>query len=441
MAGESPVARVVGRNGHDGSRAVAGQHVVGDIDRNGASGEGIHGVGTRRYAAHMPCLGDALALRTFLGALDILLDGGAVLARRQVEGPFVLGGDDHEGHAENRVGTRGENLQFAVAALDVEEDLRTDRAADPVALNLLERVAPGQRVESVQHALGVGRHAQQPLLHALLLHGVSAADRKSVAHLVVGQHGTQFRAPVDHRVGAERQTVVLQHLLPAGVVPAVPFVGREVHFGRAGGVQPFVAAFGEGLDELRDGSRLLRIVAVVVVVHLQEGPLRPLVVAGIARADLAVPVERETDLVQLLAVAGDVALGGHGRMLPRLDGVLLGRKAEGVVAHRVQHVEALLPLVAGIDVRCDITQRVTYVQTRSRGIGEHVEYVEFRPCGVDFDVVGFIVPPALLPAGFDLSEVVFHSLMRSLFALCKLFNGKGSKKARIFVRSGLFFSR
>ena len=103
----------------------------------------------------------------------------------------MLGGDDHERHTEDRVGTRGEDLQLAVRTLDVEEDLRTLRAADPVALDLLERVAPLEAVESVEHALGVGRHAQQPLFHALLLHGVAAAHRQSVVYLVVGQH----RAP------------------------------------------------------------------------------------------------------------------------------------------------------------------------------------------------------------------------------------------------------
>ena len=142
--------------------------------------------------------------------------------------------------------------------------------------------------------------------------------------------------------------------------------------------------------------------------HFEERPLRPLVVAGVARAHLAVPVERETDLVQLLAVAGDVLLGRHGRVLARLDGVLLGGQAEGVVSHRVQDVEALEPLVARVDVRGDVAQRVPDVQARSRRIGEHVQHIEFGPRGVRFHLVGLVRPPAALPFGLDLLEIVLH---------------------------------
>ena len=398
----------MGRDGHDGSRAVAGEHIVGDVDRNGAAREGVDRAGARRHAAHALRVGDAVALRALLRLVEVGGHGGAVLLGRQEVDPFVLGGNDHERHAEDRVGTRGEDLQLAVRTLDVEEDLRTLRAADPVALDLLERVAPLEAVESVEHALGVGRHAQQPLFHALLLHGVAAAHRQPVVHLVVGQHRAQLRAPVDHRVGAEGQAVVLQHLLAALLVPGVPLVGREVQLLRCGGVDPLGARSGEGGLELPDRAGLLPAVVVVVREHLEEGPLRPLVVGRVARAHLAVPVEREADLVELLAVAGDVLLGRHGRVLPRRDGVLLGRQAEGVVAHRVQDVEAFEALVARVDVRGDVAQRMPHVQACARRVGEHVEHVELRPCGVDLDVVGLLVAPALLPAGFDLLEIVVH---------------------------------
>ena len=408
VAGESIVARVVGRNGHDRAGAVAGQHVVGDIDRNGLAGKGVDGAGTRGHAADALGLGDALALGTLAGLGDVLLDGGPVVGRREFIDPLVLGGDDHEGHAEDRVGARGEDFELAVRALDVEEDLRADRAADPVALDLLERIAPGELVQPVEHALGVGRDAQEPLLHAFLLDGVAAAHRQAVAHLVVGQHGAELGAPVDHRVGAVGEAVVLQHLLLAGLVPAVPLGGREAHIDGAGGVEALAAVFGECLDELGDGARLMGIVAVVVVVHLEERPLRPLVIGRVAGADFALPVEREADLVQLLAVAGDVALGGDGGVLARLDGVLLGGETERVVAHGVQDVEALEPLVARIDVRGDVPQRMPHVQACPRGVGEHVEDVVFGPRGVGGHLVGAALLPALLPLGFDLSEIVFH---------------------------------
>ena len=398
------------RNGHDGARSVAREHVVRDVDRNGPSREGVDGIRACRHTAYALRVGDAVALRTLLRLLDVGLDLRTVLRGRQFADPLVLGGDDHERYAEDRIGPRGEDFQFLVRALNVEEDLGALRTSDPVALDLLQRVAPFEPVQSVEHPLGVGRHAQQPLLHALLLDRIAAAHRKSVMHLVIGQHRPEFRTPVHHRIGAERQAVVLQHLLAALLVPRVPLVGREVQLLRRGGVDPFGARPGEGRRKLLDGPRLTATVVVVVGEHFEEGPLRPLVVGRVARAHLAVPVEREADLVQLLAVAGDVLLGRDGRVLPRLDGILLGREPEGVVTHRVQDVEAFQPLVARVDVRGDVAQRVPDVQPRPRRVGEHVQHIELRTRGVRLDLVGLPLAPALLPLRLDLLEIVLHIL-------------------------------
>ena len=346
MTGEGIVARVVRRHGHDRSGAVSRQHVVRDVDRYLASREGVDGIRTGEDAAHAPRLGDALALGAFLGLFEIILDGRLVFGRGELVDPFVFGSDDHEGDAEDRVGARGEDFEFAVETAHVEEDLCTLRAADPVTLDLFERFAPLERFQSVEHSLRIGRHAQQPLLHAFLYDGIAAAHRQPVLHLVVGQHRTQLRAPVDHRVGAVGQAVVLQHLFAPVLVHARPVGGREMQFGGAGRINPFGAAAGERLFQLPDRARLLPVAAIVAAEHFQEGPLRPLVVARVAGAHFAVPVERETDLVELFAVTGDVVFGGDGRMLSRLDGVLFGRQTEGVVAHRMQHVETALALVA-----------------------------------------------------------------------------------------------
>ena len=95
-------------------------------------------------------------------------------------------------------------------------------------------------------------------------------------------------------------------------------------------------------------------------------------------------------------------------MLPRLNGVLFGRQAESVVAHRMKYVEAAKPFVARVDVRSDIAQRVSDVQTRTRRVGEHVEHVEFGTCGIGFHAIGFLFLPAALPLGFYLFEIVLH---------------------------------
>ena len=80
--------------------------------------------------------------------------------------------------------------------------------------------------------------------------------------------------------------------------------------------------------------------------HLEECPLGPLVVLGIAGAYLARPIVAEADLVELLAVACDILLGGYSRVLAGLDSVLLGGKTEGIVAHRVKYVESARTLIA-----------------------------------------------------------------------------------------------
>ena len=117
------------------------------------------------------------------------------------------------------------------------------------------------------------------------------------------------------------------------------------------------------------GSALLESWFVPTVEELQEDPLRPAVVLRIAGAYFAVPVVAEADVVELFAVAADILLGGDGRMLTGLDGVLFRGQTEGIVAHRVEHVEAFEPLVAGIDIGSDIAQRVTDMQTRSGRMG------------------------------------------------------------------------
>ena len=105
----------------------------------------------------------------------------------------------------------------------------------------------------------------------------------------------------------------------------------------------------------------------------------PVVIARVTGAYLAVPVKRETYLIQLFAIAADVVGCGDGRVLPRLDGILLGRQSIAVVAHGVEHIEALQPFVAGIDVAGNVAEGVTHMQSRTTGIGEHVQHVVLRP--------------------------------------------------------------
>ena len=90
-----------------------------------------------------------------------------------------------------------------------------------------------------------------------------------------------------------------------------------------------------------------------------------MVILRVAGTNLAVPVEREANLVELLAVAVDVSHGSNLWVLTGLDSILLSRQSVSIVTHRVQYVKSVQTLVACIDIASDITKWVTYVQTSS----------------------------------------------------------------------------
>ena len=94
-------------------------------------------------------------------------------------------------------------------------------------------------------------------------------------------------------------------------------------------------------------------------------------------------------------------------MLSCLDGVLLGRQSVGIVAHWVEDVEALQTLIAGIDVACDVTKRMTDMQTCAAGVGEHVENVELLSALVLNDFVCLAFRPKAVPFLFYLLKVIF----------------------------------
>src|SRR5690606_5548020 len=95
-------------------------------------------------------------------------------------------------------------------------------------------------------------------------------------------------------------------------------------------------------------------------------PLRPLVVLRIARRELAGPVVRQAELLELALERGDVALRDHARVLARALGAALGGKPEAVPAHHAQHVEAHHALRARDDVGRGVALRVADVEAVTR---------------------------------------------------------------------------
>ena len=240
-------------------------------------------------------------------------------------------------------------------------------------------------------------------------------------HLLVGQHRSQSRAPVDRHLGHIGQPAVVDHPPPGRLVEGGPVLG----FGPAGrgggargagvggGAGPGVELghqLGYGAGPVLDGIE-------PAFEYLQEDPLGPAVVADVGGGDGPALVVAEPEPVELAGHVGDVGLGVGPGVLAGLAGVFLGREPEGVEAHGVQHVEPGHPLEPGVDVGGDVAEGMADVQPRTRRIREHVHDEQLGPPGGLDSVSGLggqgargvgrlvdpLAGPPVLPAGLDLA--------------------------------------
>ena len=359
--GELPVALVMRRHGHDRARAVAHQDVVGDPDRDALAAHRVDDDPSRVDAA-LGLVLCALLLGEGRGAPHVvehlLLVLGAGDEARELG---VLGREHEERRAVERVGARREDGQVELELGLVEAHLRAVRAADPVPLHREHAIGPVlEQRHVVEQAIGVGRDLEVPLLEGARLDEAAAALAVPVDDLLVREHGLVDRAPLDRRV-----------LL----------VGEPA------------------------------------LVQLQEDPLRPAVVLRLVRRELARPVDRPAHALHLAADGGDVALGHLTRVAALADRGVLGRQAERVVSHRVQHREpGTTPLVAE-HVAHRVVLDVPHVQL-ARRVGKHLEDVRggravcTRVRGVG-RLEGALGVPPLLPARLDRLRVVSLHLASS----------------------------
>ena len=355
----------MGGHGHDGAGAVGCQNVVGDedgdllvVDRVDA--HDAFQLDTGLFLVQLAALEVALA-----GSLSLIGLNGIRILDDALFQPLldhgVLRGDDHVGSAEQGIAAGGVHGQ-GVTRGGAEVDFRTVAAADPVLLLGGDALDVIQTVQAVDELVGIGGDLQHPLA----LHAVDDLAAAALAHAVddflVGQHALAAGAPVD------------------------------VHF---------------------------LLVGQTVLVQLQEDPLGPLVVFGVSGVDLAVPVEGEAQSLELLTEVIHVLLGDDGRVDVVLHGEVLGGQTEGIPAHRVEHVVAVLTALAAHHVQRGIAAGVAHMQTRARRIRELHEGIELGLFVVDLGMEGLFVLPHLLPLGLNGLVIILHCFQLQTFLLCQ----------------------
>ncbi len=285
---------------------------------------------------------------------QVLLVGGALLVGAQLGGQRRVGGDHHEGGAEEGVRARGVDPQRLRAALDREVDVRSLGATDPVALRRDHAGGPRglEPVQLVEQLLGVLGDPEVPLGQLALGHRRAAALALAVDDLLVGQHGLVPGAPVDRAV------------LAVGQAP---------------------------------------------LAELPEQPLRPAVVLGVGGVQPARPVEGEPVVLHRGGLGLDVGVGVLRGVRVVADRRVLRGQPEGVPADRVEHLVAAEAPVAGDHVVQGEHLGVTHVQVAG-GVGKHRQRVALLPlAGGHHGVVGGegrqVLPPGL-PLLLDRAHVV-----------------------------------
>ena len=369
--GKGEVALVVRRNGHHGAFAVAHQHVVADPDFDFFTGQRVLDEDAGRHALLFHRRDVGFGDTALLAFLDEDSQFGIVLC--STRGQRVFGGDGAEGDAHDGVGTSGEYPQLVGLAVQFvrEGKAYAGALADPVLLHQAHLLRPArQLVEIGEQFLGVGGDLHVVHGDLALLDQRARAPAAAVDDLLVGEHGVVDRVPVH---GAE-------------------LLVDQAFFVEAG-----------------------------------EQPLLPAVVLGGAGGELALPVDGKAQRLELGLHVVDVGVGPLRRRHVVLHRRVFGRHAEGVPAHRLQHVVA----EHGVEAREHVADRViahmAHVQL-ARGVGEHRQAVVLGARRV-FDGAGSGgLDPVILGGAFNVGGAVFVLHGAACFAM--------SESRKLYADSG-----
>ena len=412
MACKSVIAAIVSRHSHNGSCTIARQYIIGNPNRNLLSRKRIDGIRTRKNSCYA-AIWNSLTLGALFCTFQILLHSNRLSRRCQLRHQFALRCQYHKRNTKHRIGTSGKNRKLLFAVFYSETNLGSFGATYPIALRFFQRRSPVYLFQSVEQTLGISRYTQTPLTHYALFNRIAPAHRKPFAHLVVGKHTTQLRTPIHFCIGKVSNAIIHQYFLLLFFTPTFPFLGSKNRRFACGSTHFGIALLVKNVYQQRNRTGCIGTIAIPMIKHLLKSPLCPFIIIGIAGAYLTIPIVAKTYFVELFAITRDILFGSNGRVLTRLNGILLGRQPVRIKTHRMQYVITLQTLVAAIYVGSNITQRMPYMQTRSRRIREHIQYIKFRTVATIFHLVNGILFPISLPFLFDFSKVIFHT-----FALC-----------------------
>mmetsp|Transcript_17253 Transcript_17253/g.36398 ORF Transcript_17253/g.36398 Transcript_17253/m.36398 type:complete len:313 (-) Transcript_17253:433-1371(-) len=221
--------------------------------------------------------------------------------------------------SENGVGTCGEDCNFLILqSIHGKLNLRPGALSNPLFLRSHRPTRPIQSVQSGLQSIGIFGNLKHPLSQRQTLHGMISTFAKAIDHLLVREHGSECRTPI-HRY----RTLLCQSPL----------------------------------------------------IKLEENPLRPLDILDVSGGHLLLPIVGKSEHLQLAFEVGNVLSRRDLGTRSGVNGELFGGQTERVPSNGMKDVVGGHAPVTGHDVGGGVSLGMSHVQTRARGVGEHIENV------------------------------------------------------------------
>ena len=138
------------RYSHNSSCSVAGQYIFADPYRYSLICKRIDSIRACEYAGYSFYFALAFSFRPFGHIFQIICYFLFLLRGCQRFYIFAFGCQYHKTYSIYGIRTGGEDFQLHVRIFDIKRNVSTLRAADPVALNVFQRIRPFQLLKAIQ---------------------------------------------------------------------------------------------------------------------------------------------------------------------------------------------------------------------------------------------------------------------------------------------------